>query len=71
MTAVLEWASRHRKMLVGVAGFVLTFAIQMWGPDNPWVALAVGVATVTGIWRAPNRPAPAPLDVSQPGRPHP
>ena len=59
MTAARDWIARHRKLIVGVLGFTLTWAIQQYGADNPWVALAVGAATVAGIYGAPNRPAPA------------
>ncbi len=50
------WVAAHRKLLAGVAGFALTFAVLMWGTDNPYVALAVGAASCLGIERVPNTP---------------
>jgi hypothetical protein len=72
MNRVLDWAARNRKLLVAAAGFLATWAVQQWGADNPWVALAVGVAAAFGVWRAPNRHDPPPEETPPgPGRPPP
>lgn len=59
MPGVVRWIAVHRKTVVFVAGLALTIAIQVWGTDNPYVSLAVLVATGLGVYHAPNEPAPA------------
>lgn len=58
MTRARAWAAAHRKLLVSAAGAALTVALQVWGPGNAWVSLAVLAATSAGVYSAPNRPAP-------------
>jgi hypothetical protein len=57
---VRAWAAAHRKLIVAVAGAALTVALQVWGPGNPYVSLAVLAASSLGVYAAPNRPPPPP-----------
>ncbi len=50
------WIARHRKLLAAVAGAAVTVAVQAWGTENHWVALAVLAATCAGVYAAPNAP---------------
>jgi hypothetical protein len=52
-----RWLAVHRKLVVAVAGSALTVALQVWGPDNPYVSFAVLAATSLGVYRAPNQDA--------------
>ena len=65
MTGVSGWAARHRKLIVVAVGAAITVALQVWGPDNAWVSLAVLAATSLGVYSAPNRPPPPPEPVPQ------
>lgn len=56
MNRARAWTAAHRKLLAAIAGAALTIALQVWGPDNPWVSLAVLAATSLGVYAAPNRP---------------
>ena len=60
MTPVTAWIAAHRKLVVVVVGAALTLALQVWGPDNQWVSLAVLAATSLGVYGAPNTPPPGP-----------
>jgi hypothetical protein len=51
------WLAGHRKLIVAVAGAALTVALQVWGPDNPYVSAVVLAASALGVYSAPNRPA--------------
>lgn len=59
MPGVARWVAEHRKLIVFVIGLALTAAIQVWGTSNPYVSLAILVATGLGIYQAPNETAPA------------
>lgn len=50
------WIAGHRKLLAAAAGAAVTFALQYWGPGNPWVSLAVLAATTAGVYQVPNSP---------------
>jgi hypothetical protein len=81
VSKVRQWVAAHRKLIVSLAGMALTVALQVWGPDNPYVSLGVLVATSLGVYGAPNRdeppsaspllaaPAAAPSASPPPGRP--
>lgn len=56
MKRAAAWIAAHRKLIVAVVGAALTVALQVWGPDNPYVSLAVLAATSLGVYSAPNRP---------------
>jgi EamA domain-containing membrane protein RarD len=51
-----SWLAARRKLAVAVAGAALTVALQVWGPGNPWVSLAVLAASSFGVYQVPNRP---------------
>lgn len=58
--------ARMRKALVAVVGLLAVLATQL-PPDAPealqrWAPVVIGVATVLGVYRIPNRqPQPAPM----------
>jgi hypothetical protein len=54
------WIAQHRKLLVSVAGAVITVAIQAGWTPSPYVSAVILVATAAGVYRAPNDPQPAP-----------
>jgi hypothetical protein len=58
MKQAATWAAAHRKLLVAVAGALITVLVQAFGTSNPWVSLAVLAATSFGVYQVPNRPAP-------------
>jgi hypothetical protein len=55
---ITRWIAGHRKLIIAVAGAALTVALQVWGPGNAWVSIAVLAATSLGVYQLPNRPAP-------------
>lgn len=59
-----RWLAAHRKAVVAAAGAAITVALEVWGPGNPYVSLAVLVATSLGVYGAPNRAAEPPPAVS-------
>lgn len=68
MSRARAWAAAHRKVLVAAAGAAVALAVQIWGTENHWVALAVLAATTFGVYQAPNRPAPTPPPPTAPPR---
>lgn len=56
MKRVSAWVAGHRKLLVAVTGAALTLALQVWGPGNAYVSLAVLAASSFGVYQLPNRP---------------
>lgn len=55
------WIAGHRKVLIAIAGAVVTVAVQAGWTSNPWVSLIVLAATAAGVYQAPNAgPQPAP-----------
>jgi len=60
MAAVRAWIAGHRKLIVAVVGAALTLALNVWGPDNQWVSLAILAATSLGVYQLPNTPRPGP-----------
>lgn len=66
MDKFTRWIAAHRKFLVAVAGAALTIAIQVWGTGNPYVSLAILVATSLGVYGAPNTAPLQQPDAQQP-----
>lgn len=58
MKRTAAWIAAHRKLLAAIAGAALTIALQVWGPDNPWVSLAVLAASAAGVYQLPNMGSP-------------
>lgn len=54
MAAAAAWCKAHAKTLTAAAGAAVGIAVTIWGTGNKWVALAVAVATVAGVYRVPN-----------------
>jgi hypothetical protein len=63
------WIAAHRKLVVSVAGAVITVAIQAGWTTNPYVSAAILIATAAGVYRAPNVPAPKPATARVTGPP--
>jgi hypothetical protein len=60
MDRARTWIAAHRKLVVSVAGAVITVAIQAGWTTNPYVSALILIATAAGVYRAPNVPAARP-----------
>ena len=46
---------RYGKLITAIIGLALALSVQVWGTSNHWVALAISLATVLGIYVVPNQ----------------
>jgi hypothetical protein len=69
MKRVTSWLAGHRKLLVVLTGAAITVAVQVWGTSNPYVSLAILVATSLGVYGAPNTQPAAPRTAPLPDEP--
>ena len=60
------WIAGHRKLLVAIAGALVTVLVTIYGTDAAWVQGIILAASAAGVYTVPNTTRPGPARAAPP-----